>query len=167
MIKKEYIVGTYCPSCNHIFEDRDISGNDVKCPYCGFETTLRSPLQRKREKAVVKNQIEIFKMGIYISFGAYIVMLLPLYLYILFSDISLSDIWQEHYIGVVIYTIITVILLISLLGICFPFFFMRLIKKHNYDIDWIRAFYRKHPKLGKFFFKQNYWEDPIQKMDDI
>ncbi len=164
MIKKEYIIGTYCPSCNHTFEEKDISGEQAICPFCGFNITLRSPLQRKKEKAVIKNQAEIFKMGIFIAYGGYFCMLLPLYLYLFFTNHSLTFFWETHPIGTVIYAIITAILALSFPFVCIIFMIIRRIKRHDYDIDWIRAFYSKHKQIGRIC-NRNYWETAIRNMD--
>ena len=164
MIKKEYIVGTPCPSCNHTFEEKDISGEQAICPFCGFKTTLRSPLQRKKEKAVIKNQAEMFKMGIFIAYGSYFCMLLPFYLYLLFTNHSLALLWETHPVGTVIYAIITAALALSLPFIGIIFIIIRHIKSHDYDIDWIRTLYAKHKQIG-WICNRNFWEKAIRDMD--
>lgn len=165
MIKKEYIVGTQCPSCNHVFEESEVSGDNVQCSFCGFTTTLRTPLQRKREKAVLKNHVKMIKLGNYFILGQLLFWILPLYLYLLFTDQTWADIWSEHPIGVVIYSVITLVIILNL-GVFFLFLFMHIIRKHDYDIDWIRAFYRKHPKFERIS-KLSTWENPIEKMDEL
>ncbi len=143
---KEYIIDdNVCPACEYHYDKSDYTGNTVVCVRCGYEKMLRTPLQKKRESTVLKNQIELVTSNPLKSM-AYCVLIMPaaLVLYILLGPDSFADIWAEHRVGCIVYLAITLWAVLAWLGLTFiNGRTNRKLIEHGYDMDWVRSQFRK------------------------
>lgn len=161
MITNRHIIGTKCPMCNNTLDEQSVQGVSVKCTCCGYESLLKSPFDKKRERTIISTHISLFKRAIILSLFCYALFLLPLIGYLLVSEQTLAGMYAAHPVGTVIYSSITLFVLggYSLLLI----FLFALFKKwagRDYDMDWLIAYCKKH-KWVAITVNLNYWKKAI------
>ena len=171
-MSKEYInTDNVCPACGQPYGEHNIhTDNKIKCSYCSYEKLLRTPLQKKRENIVIKNHVEYMINYMNISLAAFMIMFLPLILYVLLGPKNFVEIWAEHPVGSIIYIVAVIWIYILAPPVIFSLRHKYAkIRKHGYSMEWIRSLYAKGGK-GKrktiIFAKLDSWEAEIRKHKD-
>ena len=95
-----------CPYCNAMYEESCFTNTSVKCAECGGEILLRTPLQKRKESIILKYELLSLKHYNILVAVLYLVFVLPILLYVIFTETTISTIFAMHPVAFIIYSII-------------------------------------------------------------